>query len=136
MENLAKFVTGAGVSYPIYSYFYGGKVLDSDMIGTVSLPIALSLMAGASYLLSDVAHEYIFPALHVSEKFASPASSAMNIGTTYAGTYGMLELTARGAGSAAGFQNLMLASAGSAVASHYVYNSFVAPTWGFHRSVY
>lgn len=136
MEHLVKFGTGAGVSYPIYAYFYGGKVLDSDMLGTVSLPIALSLMAGASYLLSDLTHEYIFPALHVSEKFASPVSSAMNIGTTYAGTFGMLELSARGAGSAAGFQNLMLASAGSAVASHYVYNSFVAPMYGFHRSVY
>lgn len=136
MEHLVKFGTSAAVSYPIYAYFYNGKILNSNMFGSVNLPIALSLMAGASYLVSDLAHEYIFPAMHVSEKFSAPVSSAMNIGVNYAGVYGMLELSAQGAGSAAGFQNLMLASAGSVVASHYVYQNYIGPLYGFHRSVY
>ena len=136
MEHIVKFGTASIVGYPIYAYFFGGKELVTDVAGAISMPIVLSALSGASYLVSDLVHDQLFPALHVSEKFAAPASAAMNIGVNYGSTYGMLELIARGSASEVPMSNLLLSSAGSAVASHYVYNNFVAPWYGYNRAMY
>ena len=136
MEHAVKFGTSAAVSYPIYSYFFGGNNLKTNIFGSVSAPVILAGLSGLSYLVSDVAHDYVFPALHVSEKFAMPASSALNIGANYGANYAMLEVIASGSPSEMGMTNLLLASGGSAVASHYVYNNFVAPMYGFGHTAY
>ena len=62
MEHLVKFGTSSVVSYPVFSFFFGSKELVTDVVGTVSMPIALSVMAGASYLVSDLVHDQLFPA--------------------------------------------------------------------------
>lgn len=136
MEHIVKFGTSAVTTFPIASYFFSNKDIVTDMFGTVSLPIAISVLSGVSYLVSDLVHDQLFPALHISEKFSAPASSAMNIGVNYGATYGMLELAARGSASEIPMSNLLLTSAGSAVASHYVYNNFVAPWYGYSHASY
>ena len=136
MEHAVKFGTSAAVSYPIYSYFFGGNNLKTNIFGSVSAPVILAGLSGLSYLVSDVAHDYVFPALHVSEKFAMPASSALNIGANYGANYAMLEVIASGSPSEMGMTNLLLASGGSAVASHYVYNNFVAGFYGYGHTAY
>lgn len=136
MEHAVKFGTSAVVSYPIYSYFFGGNNLKTNIFGSVSAPVILAGLSGLSYLVADVAHDYVFPALHVSEKYAMPASSALNIGANYGANYAMLEVIAAGSPSEMGMTNLLLSSGGSAVASHYVYNNFVAPMYGYGHTAY
>lgn len=136
MEHLVKFGTSSVVSYPIYSYFFGGNNLRTNIFGSVSAPVVLAGLSGLSYLISDVAHDYIFPALHVSEKFAQPASAVINVGANYGANYAMLEVIANGSPEAMGMTNLLLASGGSAIASHYVYNNFIAPWYGYSHVAY
>jgi len=102
----------------------------------MSAPIIMSGLSGLSYLVSDMVHDTVFPALHVSEKFASPASAVLNVGANYGANYGMLELIASGAPADMGMSNLLISSGSSAVASHYVYNNFVAPWYGYNRTSY
>ena len=136
MEHAVKFGTSSLVSYPIYSYFFGGNNLKTNIFGSVSAPVILAGLSGVSYLVSDLVHDQLFPALHVSEKFAAPASAAMNIAANYGANYGMLEVIAAGSPAEMGMTNLLLASGGSAVASHYVYNNFVAPWYGYSHTSY
>ena len=133
MEHLVKFGTSGLVSYPIYQYLYGGKALNSDLIGTMSLPIVLSIASGFSFLLSEVVHNQVFPALHVSEKFSSPALSGLNIGAIYASQNVMLGLLNSNSVAEIGQMNLFLAAAASASASSYVYNNFVSPFYGYNQ---
>ena len=133
MEHLVKFGTSGLVSYPIYAYLYGGKVLNSDIIGRMSLPIVLSVASGLSFLVAEVAHNNIFPALHVSEKFSSPASAGLNIGANYASQNVMWGLLNSNSIAEVGQMNLLLAAGASAAASSYVYNSFVSPFYGYNQ---
>lgn len=136
MEHAVKFGTSSLVSYPIYQFFYGGNNLKTNIFGSVSAPVILAGLSGVSYLVSDLVHDQLFPALHVSEKFAAPASAAMNIGANYGANYAMLEVIASGVTSEIGMTNLLLSSGSSAVASHYVYNNFVAPWYGYGHTSY
>ncbi len=133
MEHLVKFATSGAISYPIYQYLYAGKVLNSEMIGRMSLPIVLSVASGLSFLVSEVVHNNVFPALHVSEKFSSPASAGLNIGANYASQNVMLGLLNSNAVQEVGQMNLLLAAAASASASSYVYNNFVSPFYGYNQ---
>ena len=83
MEHLVKFGSSSLISYPMYQYLYAGKVLNSDIIGRMSLPILLSVASGISFLVAETVHNQVFPALHVSEKFSSPASAGLYIGANY-----------------------------------------------------
>jgi len=134
MEHAVKFGTSAIVSYPIYSYFFGGNNLKTNILGSMSAPIIMSTFSGLSYLVADMVHDTVFPALHVSEKLASPASALLNVGANYGSNYAMLEVFANGAASDMGMTNLLISSGSSAVASHYLYTNFVAPMYGYNRS--
>jgi hypothetical protein len=136
MEHAVKFGTSSLVSYPIYSYFFSGNNIKTNIFGSVSAPIILAGLSGVSYLVSDLVHDQVFPALHVSEKFAQPASALLNVGANYGANYGMLEVIASGVTSEMGMTNLLLASGGSAMASHYMYNNFVAPWYGYGHTSY
>jgi hypothetical protein len=133
MEHFVKFGSSSLISYPIYQYLYGGKVLNSDIIGRMSLPIVLSVASGLSFLVAETVHNQVFPALHVSEKFSSPASSALNIGANYGAQNVMLGLLNSNAIAEVGQMNLFLAAAASASASSYVYNNFVSPFYGYNQ---
>jgi len=135
MEHIVKFGTSALVSYPIYGYLYSGKVI-SAMGNNINLPIALSVASGVSYLAADVLHEYIFPALHVSEKFSSPVSSGVNIAGNYAAQNVLLSVMNTNAPAEIGQTKLLLGAAGSSMASHYIYNSFIAPMYGYTHTTY
>ena len=41
----------------------------------MSLPIVLSVASGLSFLVAEVVHDKVFPAIHMSEKFSSPSSA-------------------------------------------------------------
>ena len=133
MEHLVKFGTSGLISYPIYQYLYGGKALNSDLIGRMSLPIVLSVASGLSFLVAETVLNQVFPALHVSEKFSSPASSALNIGANYGAQNVMLGLLNSNSVAEIGQMNLLLAAGASAAASSYVYNSFVSPFYGYNQ---
>ena len=133
MEHLVKFGTSGLISYPIYQYLYGGKALNSDLIGTMSLPIILSVASGLSFLVAETVHNQVFLALHVSEKFSSPASSGLNIGANYASQNVMLGLLNSNSVAKVGQINLFLAAAASASASSYIYNNFVSPFYGYNQ---
>lgn len=135
MEHLVKFGGATTVSYPIYQYLYGGKVINA-MGNNINLPVALSVAGGVSYLLADIAHDYIFPALHVSEKFNAPVSSAVNIGANFASQNALLAVMNSNAPSEIGETKLLLGAAGSAMASHYVLNNFLLPMWGYPSTSY
>lgn len=128
-ENLGKMVTAGAVSYPIYSYFYGGKVLNTNLLGSLSLPVALSIGAAVAFTTSEMLHEYILPHLHVSERLSTPASAAVNVGTNYAMTNAALAVMNMDAVSEIGQGTLLLSSGLSVMSSSWVYNSFVAPFW-------
>ena len=133
MEHLVKFGTSGLVSYPIYQYLYAGKVLNSDIIGRMSLPIVLSVASGLSFLVAEVVHNQVFPALHVSENFRSPASAGLNIGANYGAQNVMLGLLNSSGPAEVGQMNLLLAAGASAMASSYVYNNFVSPFYGYNQ---
>lgn len=128
MESVAKFSTGALVSYPIMQYFYGGNVLNS-MGQKWSLPMVMSVGAGLGYLISDYTHDTFMNTLHVSEKFSTPASAVLNVGANSAGVVGTLAVLNPEAVNEIEKIKLLLASGGSAVASHYVYQNFVRPMY-------
>lgn len=136
MEHAVKFGTASLTSWPIYSYFFGGNNLKTNIFGSVSAPVILAGLSGVSYLVSDLVHDQLFPALHVSEKFAQPISASLNIAAIYGANYGMLEVIAAGSPAEMGMTNLLLASGSSAVASHYMYNNFVAPWYGYGHTSY
>ena len=133
MEHLVKFGTSGLVSYPIYAYLYGGKVLNSEIIGGMSLPIVLSVASGLSFLVAETVHNQVFPALHVSEKFSSPASADLNVAANYGAQNVMLGLLNSSGPAEVGQMNLFLAAAASASASSYVYNNFVSPFYGYNQ---
>ena len=133
MEHLVKFGTAGVVSYPIYGYLYGGKFLNSSITGRMSLPVILSVASGLSFLVSEVVHNNVFPALHVSEKYSNPASAGINIASNYASQNVMLGLLNSSAVSEVGQMNLLIAAAASASASSYVYNNFVSSFYGYNQ---
>ena len=133
MEHLVKFGSSSLISYPIYQYLYGGKVLNSDVIGRMSLPIVLSVASGLSFLVAETVHNQVFPALHVSQMFSSPASSVLNIGANYSAQNVMLGLLNSSGPAEVGQMNLLLAAGASAMASSYVYNNFVSPFYGYNQ---
>lgn len=128
METIAKFTTGSLVSYPIMSYFYGGNVLNS-MGQKWSLPMVMSVGAGLGYLISDYTHDTFMNTLHVSEKFSTPASAVLNVAADAAGVVGTLAVLNPEAVNEIEKMKLLLASGGSAIASHYVYQNFVRPMY-------
>ena len=99
----------------------------------MSLPIVLSVASGLSFLVAETVHNQFFPALHVSEKFSSPASSVLNIGANYGAQIVMLGLLNSNSIAEVGQMNLLLAAGASAAASSYVYNSFVSPFYGYNQ---
>jgi hypothetical protein len=130
-ENLGKMITAGAVSYPIMSYFYANKVLNTNVLGSISLPVALSIGSAIAFTTSEFLHNYIMPHLHVSERFATPASAGVNIASNYAMTNVALGLMNMDAVNEIGQTTLLLSSAGSVVASSYVYNTFIGPFWGW-----
>lgn len=128
METVAKISTSTLVSYPIMSYLYGGLKLNT-MGQKWSLPLLLSVGSGLGYLVSDFAHDKIMPSLHISEKFATPTSALVNVAANAGTIVGSLAALNPNAVSEIEKMKLLLASGGSAVASHYVYQNFVRPMY-------
>ncbi len=128
METIAKFSTGALTSYPIMAYFYGNSVLNS-MGQKWSLPLVMSVGGGLGYLLSDYTHDAFMNTLHVSQKFSTPASALLNIGADAAAVVATLGVLNPESINEIEKMKLLLASGGSAIASHYVYQNFVRPMY-------
>ena len=131
MEYAVKFGTSSLVSYPIYNYLYSGKGINA-FGSTWNLPIALSVLSASGFLISELVHDQLFPALHVSDKFATPVSGAMNIASNYAAQNAMLMVLNSNAPQEIGQSKLLMGAAASAMASSYLYNQFVAPMYGYN----
>jgi hypothetical protein len=130
-ENLGKMATAGAVSYPIMNFFYSGKVLNTNIIGQVSLPVALAIGSAIAFTSSEFLHNYIMPHLHASERLSTPISAGVNVATNYAMTNLALGAMNMDAVGEIGQVQLLLSSAGSVMASSWVYNSFVAPAWNW-----
>ena len=132
-QTIGKSLTAGAVSYPIMAYFYGGKVLNTNVLGQISLPVALAIGSAIAFTGSEFLHEYIMPHLHASERLSTPISAGVNVASNYALTNVALGLMNMDAPSEIGQTTLLLSSAGSVMASSWVYNSFVAPAWGWSQ---
>jgi hypothetical protein len=132
-ENLGKMATAGAISYPIMSYFYAGKVLNTNVLGQISLPLALAIGSSIAFTTSEFLHEYIFPHLHVSERLATPISAGVNVASNYAMTNVALGLLNMDAVNEIGQTTLLLSSGLSVMSSSWVYNSFVAPMYGWSQ---
>jgi hypothetical protein len=134
VENISKMATAGAVSYPIMSYFYGGKVLNTNILGQISLPLALAIGSAIAFTSSEFLHEYIMPQLHVSERLSTPISAGVNVATNYAMTNVALGLMNMDAPAEIGQTTLLLSSGASVMASSYIFHTFVAPMYGFSSS--
>lgn len=135
-ENLLKMGSAGLISYPIMSYFYQGKVLSTNLLGDVGLPLALAICSSVAFTTSELLHDYVMPHVGVSERFSTPISGAVNVGLNYGATNVVLGLMNMDAVSEVGQGTLLLSSGASVMASSYLYHNFVAPFYGYHSSSY
>jgi len=128
--NLLKMGTAGLVSYPIYNYFYSGDVLNTNLFGRISLPLALAIGASVAFTTSEMLHQYVMPHTHEAERFGTPATALVNVGLNYGMENVALGLMNSSAVGEINQMNLLASSAGSVILAQYVYNNFVAPFYG------
>jgi hypothetical protein len=88
-----------------------------------SLPMVMfgGLFVGS--LIGNVAHDYVFPELHLDQKLEKPASAAFAMGATAAGQYGTLRLLADGAAENLGTSTIITGAVAGVSLGEYIYNN-------------
>ena len=127
-ESLAKASTVGGVVAAASYFMRPTGRINVSVLGT-SLPLwaGTGLAVGLGSYGSELAHNLIFPALHVSERYSDTASSAVALASVTAGNYGALYAMNSGAPGQIGLMQIASFAIGAEIAGTYIYNSFVKP---------
>lgn len=108
--------------------YFAAKYPGSITIMGQQIPTWLlsGISLGLASVLEDLAHYYVLPQVHVSEKYRSPISAGIGlgaaIGTNHAVWWATLPDTAK-----ARWIEFAAVAAGSVVAGHYVNETLLAP---------
>ena len=134
IDLFAKSATAGAIGYAVSiadnSFLLEGKV---GSVGYVTLfgkqlpfPLAMALSLFVSNLVAELAHSFILPAIHVSERWGNMVSSGLAIGATYAAAHILLSQASPGLLKAIGPVNLLLICGVTESVSQYVYQNFVS----------
>ncbi len=83
----------------------------------------------ASSLVAELAANYIFPELHVSERMANIVAQSLNVGLLFGSTVVLLNMVKPEAVQALGLFNLLAISVAVEAAAQYLYSSWLYPTF-------
>ena len=94
---------------------------------TMPLPVGVFAALVGGSLLADVAHDYIFPQIHVEDKVSEPVSAVLAGGINTAGVAGIYYLSNPEIVNALGLPFLAMVGVGSEVIGTYAYEKFLGP---------
>lgn len=111
---------GTGAVAAAASYFLLGEQRNISIMGR-DMPsvIPIGLGAAAGSLTADMAHQWIFPLIHASEKYDKAEAAALGVASAGLGTY--VATSVLGGGSPA-ILPALLVGGGSYVAADYAYH--------------
>jgi hypothetical protein len=117
-------VGAVGGAYTMYQYPLGSINLFSYNM-PLSAGVGLALVAGS--FLADVAHDYIFPQIHVEDKVSEPVSAVLAGGVNTVGVASVFYLSSPSIVNTLGLPMIAMLGIGSEVIGTYAYEKFIGP---------
>jgi len=126
IDFIGKPLTSAVIAGGATSVLMPNKVL--NVYGyKVPLPVAVGAAVGVGSILAEVAHQHIFPNIHVGNKLEQPLSSLMAGGVNAGAAAGVLYAMNPGSLESLGFGKVIAAGFIADAGADYIYYNLAKP---------
>lgn len=119
-------LTAGAVGYVGSKMLYGSKALNTPY-GQIDLGLVMGAGALVGSALSNMSHDWIFKHIHISDRLADPATSAVNTGINFASQLAIAGALNGQSVAELDKVKLLAESAAVVVLSDYLYNNFIGP---------
>lgn len=128
MDAITRAATCASVGAAANMFLMPGKTINFSFAKTgLPLWVGVGVGCGVGSYLGTMSHDWIFPALHVSEKYTDGAATAVTLGSTAIANYGVLYAMNPKAPGELGLINVLGVGLAAEVLGTYLHRNFISP---------